>query len=204
MISSHELIAAYSYGFFPMAHPEEGNAIYWHKPHMRGIIPLKQFHLSKNMKKLLMKGNFLFSINQNFRQVIQACAQRDETWISEDIAEMYIELNRLGLAHSFEVWHEGKLAGGLYGVALKGAFFGESMFHNVRDTSKMALAFLVDCLLEQGYSLLDTQFISEHLRQFGAIEVTSSEFEELLNEALLKEVNPITPRFLNQWFPRHF
>lgn len=203
MISAHELIAAYSYGFFPMAHPEEGNTIYWHKPHMRGIIPLKHFHVSKNLKRLLHKGAFLYSINQAFDEVIQACAQREETWISDDIAEMYTQLNQLGLAHSFEVWHQGELAGGLYGVALKGAFFGESMFHRVTDASKLALSFLTDHLIDTGYSLLDTQFISDHLRQFGAIEVTSSEFELLLNEALLVEAHPIKNRSAGPWYPKH-
>lgn len=203
MISANELIAAYSYGFFPMAHPEEGNTIYWHKPHMRGIIPLRRFHLSKNLRRLLQKGAFSYSINQAFTAVIHACAAREETWISEDIAEMYTDLNQLGLAHSFEVWHQGELAGGLYGVAIKGAFFGESMFHRVSDTSKLALAFLTDQLIDHGYHLLDTQFISDHLKQFGALEVTASEFEAMLGEALLVDAKPISAMPTCQWFPRH-
>ena len=190
MISPRELIAAYSYGYFPMAHPEEGGQIYWHKPHQRGIIPLDHFHCGKNLRRLYRKGVFDLRINGDFNSVIRHCAERSETWISEEIIELYIELYEMGLAYSFESWKDNELVGGLYGVALKGAFFGESMFHKVTDASKIALVFLVNTLNDKGFKLLDAQFITDHLKQFGAIEITDAEYSDLLQRALLQE--PLT------------
>jgi leucyl/phenylalanyl-tRNA--protein transferase len=191
MISPRELIAAYSYGYFPMAHPEEGGQIYWHKPHNRGIIPLDNFHCGKNLRRLYRKGVFELRINSDFYAVIRSCAERSETWISEEIIELYIALHEMGFAHSFEAWKDDQLVGGLYGVALKGAFFGESMFHRVTDASKIALVFLVNTLKEKGFVLLDAQFITEHLKQFGAIEVREAEYSDLLQNALLMDPLPI-------------
>jgi leucyl/phenylalanyl-tRNA--protein transferase len=191
MISPRELIAAYSYGYFPMAHPEEGGQIYWHKPHNRGIIPLDNFHCGKNLRRLYRKGVFELRINSDFYAVIRSCAERSETWISEEIIELYIALHEMGFAHSFEAWKDDQLVGGLYGVALKGVFFGESMFHRVTDASKIALVFLVNTLKEKGFVLLDAQFITEHLKQFGAIEVREAEYSDLLQNALLMDPLPI-------------
>ena len=184
MIDPAELIYAYSQGYFPMALPEEKNEIYWFKPDQRGIIPLDQFHLSKNLKRLYQKNKFELKINGDFEGTIRACAERDDTWISEDIINSYTKLNELGYAFSFEAWLDNKLVGGLYGVSIGRAFFGESMFHKVTDASKIALVFLVDHLIKHDYSLLDTQYINSHLIQFGAIEIPNDEYEKLLEVAL--------------------
>lgn len=181
------LLQAYLNGAFPMAHPDQGNAIYWHTPAVRGIIPLDQrFKVSKNLARLYRNGNFEYCINRDFETVINACAQNrdDETWISDEIIDAYIEMNQLGFAHSFEVWQNGQLAGGLYGISIGKAFFGESMFHFVRDASKLALVFLVDFLREQNFQLLDTQYLNPHLLQFGAYEVEHDEYMAMLDKAV--------------------
>lgn len=184
VIGENELINAYMNGFFPMAHPEEANRIYWHKPERRGIIPLERFKMSRNLSRLYRNGDFQFRINGNFEAVIQACANRDETWISEEIIESYINLHKLGFAFSFETWKDNELVGGLYGIAVGKAFFGESMFHTVRDASKLALVFLVEKLKEQDFMLLDTQYLNDHIAQFGGVEISAEEYEKLLSEAL--------------------
>lgn len=198
MISPQELISAYTYGYFPMAHPEEGGQIYWHKPHYRGILPLNNFHASKNLSRLYRKEVFDLHIDKNFKQVIEYCSERTETWISDEIIDLYLELHRMGLAHSFEAWQGDELVGGLYGVALKGAFFGESMFHRVSDASKIALLHLVETLNTCKYSLLDAQFMSDHLKQFGAIEITDAEYGDLLQKALLQEPETSIVELKNQ------
>jgi leucyl/phenylalanyl-tRNA--protein transferase len=184
MLDPTELIYAYSKGYFPMAIPEENDEIYWFKPDKRGIIPLDKFHVSKNLRRLYNKNTFELKINGDFRATITECAKRDSTWISKDIIDTYCKLNELGYAHSFEAWQDGKLVGGLYGIALGKAFFGESMFHTVRDASKIALVFLVEFLNDNDFKLLDTQYINDHLLQFGAIEVEDEEYEKMLEEAL--------------------
>jgi leucyl/phenylalanyl-tRNA---protein transferase len=183
-IEENELLHAYMNGFFPMAHPEEANKIYWHKPEMRGIIPLNEFKVSKNLSRLYRNGKFQFRVNGNFEAVIEACASRSETWISEDIIESYVNLNKLGYAYSFEVWLENKLVGGLYGIAIGKAFFGESMFHKISNASKLALVFLVENLVFKGFTLLDTQYLNDHIKQFGAIEIPAEEYEKKLEEAI--------------------
>lgn len=188
MLNADELIYAYTQGYFPMADPDAGGQVYWYKPEQRGIIPLDAFHVPKNLAKLYAKEPFEIRINSAFRQVMEACAERVTTWISDEIIDVYCELNERGYAHSFECWNDGKLVGGLYGVALGRAFFGESMFHRVTDASKIALVFLVEFLKEKGFELLDTQYINDHLLQFGAIEVSEEEYDELLKNALSTEV----------------
>lgn len=180
------LIQAYTKGYFPMADPEEGNELYWHNPDLRAIIPLDhRFKASKNLRRLYRNGNFEYYINRNFAEVINACAQRaEDTWISEEIIESYIALHQSGFAHSFEVYQEGKLVGGLYGVAIGKAFFGESMFHRVTDCSKLALLFLIEFLNEQEFLLLDSQYINPHIASFGAYEVSRETYLEMLQEAL--------------------
>lgn len=184
VINENELLSAYMNGFFPMAHPEEENKIFWHKPEVRGIIPLDQFKVSKNLARLYRNGNFHFRVNGDFEAVIRACADREETWISEDIIQSYLKVNAMGYAYSFEAWLDNELVGGLYGIAIGKAFFGESMFHKVNNASKLALVFLVEKLSEQGFTLLDTQYLNDHIKQFGAIEISEEDFNEKLSEAL--------------------
>jgi leucyl/phenylalanyl-tRNA--protein transferase len=170
MIPASLLLNAYRNAIFPMA-MEKGD-ISWFSPDPRAIIPIDdQFHVPHGLKRTLKKGVFEIRLNTCFTTVMRCCAERDETWINEEIVESYTELHRLGYAHSVEAWCDGKLAGGLYGVALGGAFFGESMFHEVTDASKVALFALVMRLRERGFSLLDTQWLTPHLRTFGAMEI---------------------------------
>lgn len=190
----HELtpdlvLAAYSQGVFPMAHPEEGNEIYWYAPDPRAILPLDRFHVPHNLRKLVRRGSFHITSDRCFDEVIQACADREETWISDEIIAVYGALHRAGFAHSVEAWLDGELAGGLYGVALGRAFFGESMFHHVTDASKVALVHLVERLRCGGYVLLDTQFSTPHLRRFGVTEIPRKMYEHQLGTALSGRAN---------------
>jgi leucyl/phenylalanyl-tRNA--protein transferase len=187
LLTPEILIQAYASGAFPMADPEEDNQIYWHTPQMRGIIPLDdRFKVSKNLKRLYKKDKFDLYINRNFDQVIDYCRslREDDTWISDEILDAYKQLHEGGFAHSFEVYEEGKLVGGLYGVSIGKAFFGESMFHLVTDASKIALVFLVEFLREHDFFLLDTQYLNPHIAQFGAYEITHQEYVKLLRRAI--------------------
>lgn len=170
-----------------MAHPDEDNEIYWHTPDRRGLIPLDdRFRVPKNLRRLYNSGKFRFYINRSFETVIRTCSElrSDDTWISEEIIESYIGLHQEGFAHSFEAWYGDELAGGLYGVSIGKAFFGESMFHHMTDASKATLVFLVEFLREKNFRLLDTQYLNPHLLQFGAYEVSHDEYMEMLNEAV--------------------
>ena len=187
MISVELLVQAYLSGSFPMADPDEGDQIYWHTPETRGLIPLDDtFRVKKNLMRLYKKEKFELSINRAFPEVINQCSllRKGDTWISEEIIDVYTQMHKLGLAHSFEVWLDGALVGGLYGVAIGKAFFGESMFHKVTDASKIALVFLVEFLKEQNFQLLDCQYLNPHLLQFGAYEVTQEEFLSRLQEII--------------------
>ena len=176
MLEPTELLYAYAKGYFPMAIPEENDEIFWFKPDMRGIIPLEEFHISKNLRRLFNKHYFDLRINGDFEGTIRSCANREDTWISEDIIKSYCKLNELGYGYSFETLRNGKLVGGLYGVAIGKVFFGESMFHTETDASKIALIFLVEFMKENQFKLLDTQYINDHLKQFGAIEIPNEEY----------------------------
>ncbi len=177
------LLSAYSQGYFPMA-DEFGN-IYWFDPDPRAIIPLdERFHVSKRLARTVRCGVFEIRVDTAFRAVMEACAARDETWISDELIEVYTELHRMGFAHSVESWHDGELVGGLYGVALRGLFAGESMFSRQRDASKVALVHLVERLRAGGFTLLDTQFITPHLARFGAVEIPKSEYLLFLSDAM--------------------
>jgi leucyl/phenylalanyl-tRNA--protein transferase len=156
----------------------------WYSPDPRAIVPLDQFHASRSLRQVLAKGKFVTTVNRAFAEVIRACTERTETWISEEIIDAYTELHRLGHAHSLETWTSGVLSGGLYGVSIGGAFFGESMFSRESNASKVALATLVGRLQDRGYILLDTQFMTEHLRQFGTVEISRKEYMEMLRKAL--------------------
>lgn len=178
MISSELLLHAYRSSVFPMA--MENGELGWFSPDPRAIIPLDDFHVPHGLKRALKKNRFEIRLNQAFERVIRACGGRRETWISDDIIESYCNLHRLGHAHSLETWLDGELAGGLYGVAIGGAFFGESMFHAVTDASKVALHALVERLRRNRFTLLDTQWLTPHLRSFGAIEIPRGVYRQLL------------------------
>jgi leucyl/phenylalanyl-tRNA--protein transferase len=180
------LLYAYCNAMFPMAESREG-PLYWYSPDPRAVIPLDGLKVSRSLRQLVKKKVFGIRVNAAFESVIRECAEREETWISEQIVQSYLELHRLGYAHSVETWRDEKLVGGLYGVAVGAAFFGESMFHTERDASKVALVFLVDRLRERGFELLDTQFITPHLARLGAIEISKDEYVDLLKRAIKKK-----------------
>ena len=188
MIEPHLLLQAYASGWFPMAVDDPaGEGIEWFSPDPRGIIPLERFHVSKRLERVVRQGKFDVAIDRAFADVMQACAGRDETWINQEILESYRELHRLGFAHSVECWLDGELVGGLYGVSLRGAFFGESMFHRVTDASKVALHALVSRLRDRRFGLLDVQWVTPHLVQFGAIEVPRRRYLQMLRYAMTLE-----------------
>jgi leucyl/phenylalanyl-tRNA---protein transferase len=190
MIAADALLSAYASGWFPMAvAPGE---IRWYSPDPRGIIPLDTFHVSRRLARTLRSRRFAIRVDTDFRSVISACAAREDAegnWIDREILESYCALHADGFAHSVEAWQDGTLVGGLYGVALKGAFFGESMFHHVDDASKAALAALVERLRGRGYALLDTQWVTDHLLQFGALEVPRRRYLRMLDDALKVETD---------------
>ncbi|MEW6062269.1 MAG: leucyl/phenylalanyl-tRNA--protein transferase [Bacteroidota bacterium] len=182
-IDSEFLLNAYCNGYFPMADGKEGE-IHWFSPVKRGIIPLNGLKISRSLRQTLKKNIFEIRINTDFEGVIRRCADRKDVWISETIIESYLRLHRKGFAHSVESWCEGELVGGLYGVAINGAFFGESMFSRKSDASKVALVHLVERLNARGYTLLDTQYLNSHLATLGCIEITKQEYLALLHTAL--------------------
>ncbi len=188
-ITPNLLLQAYAAGVFPMADSRDDEELFWVDPDERGIIPLDDFHLPKSLAKVIRQDRFTVTVDEAFQKVVQACARpargRHTTWISERIENLYTDLHNRGFAHSVECWREGDLVGGLYGVSLGGAFFGESMFHTETDASKVALAHLVARLKAGRFILLDTQFVTDHLKQFGAREMPRSEYQELLKAALM-------------------
>lgn len=179
------LLEAYASGMFPMG--MEDGRIGWFSPDPRGILPLDQFHTPHGLSRALRRTDWEIRIDSDFTAVIKACAARRETWITTEIARTYRELFNSGHAHSVEVWVNGRLAGGLYGVALGGVFFGESMFHRVTDASKIALWHLVTRLRSGGFTLLDTQWITSHLKQFGALEIPRDEYLKRLGESIVRK-----------------
>jgi leucyl/phenylalanyl-tRNA---protein transferase len=185
MIAPAALLEAYTGGWFPMAvAPGE---IRWYSPDPRGIIPLDTFHVPRRLARALRGGRFEIRVDTAFKEVIVACSKREDAdgnWIDQEIIDSYVNLHALGRAHSVEAWQDGALAGGLYGVAIGGAFFGESMFHHAPDASKAALVALVDRLRARGFTLLDTQWVTDHLLQFGAVEIPRRRYLRLLDQAL--------------------
>ncbi len=180
------LLSAYAHGVFPMADPD--GEIRWYQPHRRGILPLDQFHVPRTLRQRCRQGVFETRVDADFEGVIRGCIEgRGETWISEEIIEAYCRLHQLGFAHTVESWQEGRLVGGLYGVTLGGAFFGESMFHRATDASKVALVKLVERLREREFTLLDVQFQTPHLARFGVIEIPHEQYLTRLRHAIQLE-----------------
>ncbi|PZR75845.1 MAG: leucyl/phenylalanyl-tRNA--protein transferase [Chthoniobacterales bacterium] len=182
MIDPEVLLQGYRLGVFPMA--MEDDEIEWFSPDPRAILPLQEFHVPHTLERVLRKKTFEIRIDVSFVEVMRECAHRPETWINDEIIESYTRLHGLGHAHSVEAWHEGRLAGGLYGVSIGGAFFGESMFHHVRDASKIALLGLVEHLRQRKFVLLDTQWLTPHLEKFGAIVIPRYQYLHLLTTAV--------------------
>jgi leucyl/phenylalanyl-tRNA--protein transferase len=178
------LLQAYASGVFPMADSADSPEIFWVDPRMRGVLPIGAMHVPRRLARSFLGGDFAIRVNADFAGVIAACADRSETWINGEIQRLYRDLHRRGHAHSVEIWIDGQLAGGLYGVALGAAFFGESMFSSVRDASKFALIALVARLDAGGFRLLDTQFVTEHLARLGAVEIGRTAYRRQLAAAV--------------------
>jgi leucyl/phenylalanyl-tRNA--protein transferase len=187
-ITPEVLLRAYACGIFPMAESAEDPTLFWVEPEMRGVIPLDGFRVSSRLARTVRSDVFTVTVNAAFKAVIAGCAApqegREDTWINKRIRDLYSGLHALGHAHSVEVWQDDDLVGGLYGVSLGRAFFGESMFHRVRDASKVALVHLVARLAFGGFELLDTQYVTEHLKTFGAVEIPRRRYTTLLDRAI--------------------
>jgi leucyl/phenylalanyl-tRNA--protein transferase len=192
-ITPEVLLKAYACGIFPMAENADDPALHWIEPELRGIIPLDGFHVPSRLARTVRSDRYTVRIDHDFDGVLAGCADsrpgRDRTWINQRISKLYRKLYDIGHCHSVEAYDGDILAGGLYGVCLGRAFFGESMFHNARDASKVALVHLVARLKAGGYKLLDTQFVTDHLRTFGALEVTQRQYHKLLEAALIGEAD---------------
>ena len=192
-ITPQVLLKAYACGIFPMAESADDPGIFWVEPELRGILPLDEFHIPRSLAKRVRQKPFEIRIDTRFEEVVEACAQptadRPSTWINPRIKRLYLELHEAGHCHSVECWRDGELAGGLYGVRLGAAFFGESMFSRETDASKLALVHLVERLRAGGFTLLDTQFTTEHLKRFGAMDVSREEYSALLEAAIGQEAD---------------
>lgn len=189
------LVQAYARGLFPMAESRDDARLFWVDPEYRGVLPLSGFHVPKRLRRTVRQDPFGVTFDQAFEPVIRACGQLDprrgrhDSWINEEIVRAYAALFRMGLAHSVECWRDGELVGGLYGVSMKAAFFGESMFSRATDASKVALVHLVARLVHGGYRLLDSQFVNEHLKQFDIEEIARSDYLARLDVALLHDAD---------------
>lgn len=190
-ITPEVLLRAYAVGIFPMAESAEDPTLFWVEPELRGVIPLHSFRISSRLARTVRSDRFRITVNHDFDAVIDGCATpapgRNDTWINRRIRALYSALHRIGHCHSIEVWENDALVGGLYGVSLGAAFFGESMFHRSRDASKVGLVHLVARLIAGRYLLLDTQFVTDHLRSFGAVEVPRRRYRALLDRAVAHE-----------------
>ena len=200
-ITPEVLLRAYACGIFPMAESADDPTLFWVEPEMRGVIPLNGFHVSSRLARTVRSDAFTVTVDTAFKAIIAGCAApqpgRDDTWINGRIRDLYIGLHELGHGHSVEVWENDELVGGLYGVSLRRAFFGESMFHRARDASKVALVHLVARLMTGGFALLDAQYVTEHLRSFGAVEIPRRRYRALLDKAIKGEADfrklPVVP-----------
>lgn len=193
-VTPQELLDIYAAGYFPMAEHHDDPQLYWFQPELRGVLPIKGFNVPHGMRSLLNDNPFDVQVDTDFESTMRACAEinesRSETWINERIIQLYCTLHAMGHAHSVEAWQDGKLVGGLYGVSIGGAFFGESMFSRVSGASKVALVSLVELLEASGYALLDTQYVNDHLKQFGVQEVAHEDYMVRLESALSVSPNP--------------
>jgi len=187
-LTAELLLQAYRVGLFPMAEKRDSDELYWLDPEMRGVLPLETFHLSRRLRRTVLSSPYVVTADQRFEAVIAACAAstsgREESWINPEIERLFTQLHRQGHGHSIECMQDGELVGGLYGVSIGGAFFGESMFSRARDASKIALVHLVARLRLGGFTLLDTQFTTEHLAQFGAVEIPRAAYRRRLGQAV--------------------
>ena len=192
-ITPEVLLRAYACGIFPMAESADDPNLFWVEPELRGVIPLDGFHIASRLARTVRSDAFTVTVDRAFKAVIAGCAApqvgRNDTWINQRIRDLYVGLHGIGHAHSVEVWKDDDLVGGLYGVNLGRAFFGESMFHRARDASKVALVHLVARLIAGGFELLDTQYVTEHLKSFGAVEIPRRRYTTLLDHALKGEAD---------------
>ncbi|MCK0097590.1 leucyl/phenylalanyl-tRNA--protein transferase [Yoonia sp. F2084L] len=183
------LLQAYQAGVFPMSEGRDDPEVFWVDPRLRGVFPLDGFRISRSLARTLRRGRFTITYDHAFEDVVRGCADRDETWINDTIFGLYCTLHQAGFAHSIEVWEDTRLVGGVYGVTIGAAFFGESMFSRATDASKVALAYLVDRLRLGGFQLFDTQFITPHLESLGAVEIPRAQYRAMLAEALNKDAS---------------
>lgn len=190
-LSPDLLLRAYAAGVFPMSEARDDPQVFWVDPKQRGILPLDGFHLSRSLKKTILRAPYSLTLNMDFDGVVRGCANREETWINDTIFRAYFALHRHNLAHSIEAWDGDRLVGGVYGVALGRAFFGESMFSEETDASKIALATLVAHLGQTGFELFDTQFVTDHLATLGAVEVSRAEYHRQLGAAMQEPAGEI-------------
>lgn len=188
-LSAELLLSGYARGIFPMAASRDDPELHWFAPRLRGIIPLHGFHISRSLAREIRRETFTISTNGAFAEVVEGCGDRSETWINTGLRRLYDELHAAGFAHSLEVWQDGTLAGGIFGVTLGGAFFGESMFSRAPNASKVALAYTVDRLITAGFRLFDTQYLTTHLSSLGAIEIPRADYEHRLAAALTVEAD---------------
>jgi leucyl/phenylalanyl-tRNA--protein transferase len=194
-LSAELLLEGYRMGIFPMSENKDDPDLFWVNPKVRGIFPINRFHLSRSLRRRLIKVDYEIKVSTAFAEVVRACADRPESWINQTIFELYCTLAKKGKAHSVEVWQNGELIGGVYGVVDGAAFFGESMFSRKRDGSKIALAYLMHRLNHTGFKLFDTQFLTEHLASLGAIEISGTQYSYLLTESLNKSANFVSPSY---------
>jgi leucyl/phenylalanyl-tRNA--protein transferase len=194
MLTPDLMLAGYADGVFPMAESRDAETLHWVDPRRRGIFPLPNFHISRSLEREIRAENYRIRTNSAFSKVVAACAERDETWINAPLSRLYAALHATGHAHSVEVWQDGELTGGVFGLTLGAAFFGESMFSRRRDASKLALAYLVDRLNAAGFRLFDTQFLTPHLASLGAIEISRGDYRKRLAAALQQEADFTAPQ----------
>ncbi|WP_170414411.1 leucyl/phenylalanyl-tRNA--protein transferase [Ruegeria arenilitoris] len=192
-LSPELLLHGYSIGIFPMAENRDAPELFWVDPKFRGVFPLDGFHVARSLARRIRNCGFSVTIDQDFAGVVDGCADRADTWINAELRELYIQVHQSGYAHSLEIWEKDQLVGGVYGVTLGAAFFGESMFSRRTDASKIALAYLVDRLRQTGFRLFDTQFLTTHLASLGAIEIPRSQYRQDLDEALNANADFTTP-----------
>ncbi len=178
------LLRAYSLGLFPMAEGKKSDEIYWYDPDPRGVLPIERFHVPRRLKDKIRRSDYQIKVNYDFRKTMRLCGSRTETWINEELIDVYTDLHNNGFAHSLEVWRHDEMVGGIYGVHIGAAFFGESMFSFQRDMSKVALTHLMARLWWAGFVLFDTQFLTPHLQQFGGYELSQKEYKSQLSQAI--------------------